>query len=643
MKYLGWAGTILRVDLASEKIRKQELPEHLALNFIGGRGFNSKILYDEVDSRVDPFGPHNKLIFGTGPCAGTIVPCSGRWTVTTKSPTTNAFGDANSGGEWAAYLKWAGYDCIVFDSIAKKPVYLWIEDEQVELRNAADIWGLDVWDTIDAIKEEDSDVSVACIGPAGENQSNAACIMNDYTRSAGKCGTGAVMGSKNLKAIAVKGSKGIKVSEPDGLIKFIKETVDKLRTEDSWYYENLSKYGTPIYLMTLNELGALPTFNWREGWFEHALELSAETLSKKYVKKKMACNACIFHCSSYCVVEDGPYAGTIAEGVEYEATGGFGSKLGNSDLASTIAAKNLCDRLGLDLINCSDTIGWAMECNQNGLLSEEYMDGLDLSWGNHEAIMEALRKIAFKEGKLGSLLALGSRKAAERIGNEAISFSITVKGQQMGLLDPRAFWSRGLGFATSTRGGDHLRDQATAEFMFTPEESEKYVGSPMVSDRFGWQGKGHLIAWSQNIRAVNDSMETCKFLQRGSPWMWVEFPAKALRLVTGLDWTYETVQKCGERIYNVEKAFNVRAGLTRKDDYLPERFYQEALTKGPFKGIRLPKEKFDLMLNEYYIVRGWDVETGFPTREKLEELGLKYIADELGSLCKLASKPKKKK
>jgi len=636
MEFYGWSGTTLRVNLEKGTIKKEPLKEELALNYVGGRGFNSKILYDEVPQGIDPFNPENKLIFGTGPCTGTIVPCSGRWTVTAKSPTTDAFGDANAGGHWGAELKWAGYDVIVFEGNSRNPVYLFIDDNNVQLAKADDLWGLDVWETTDALKEKlgDPDLEVACIGPAGERLSLPACVISNYTRGAGKCGMGAVMGSKKLKAIVVRGTKGVRVAHPEELIKVVEESIDILKTEDKWWFENFSKYGTPIFVMLFQHLGALPTYNWREGWFERAEELSGELLYNKYVKKKRACNACVYHCSAYCVVDEGPYAGTVGEGVEYEATGGFGSKLGNADLASTIAAKTLCDKLGIDLINCTDTLGWAMESYEKGFLTKEDTDGLDLSWGNPDAILEAIRRMGYREGNLGEILARGSRKAArEKKGSDY--YSITIKGQQMGLVEPRPMWAWGLGFATSTRGGDHLRTQPAPEFMFTPEEAEKFIGTPKISDRFGWEGKGRLVAWCQNIRAINDSLENCKYFFRGSPRLYVEFPAKVLTATTGYEWTYEKVLECGERIYNVEKAYNVREGLGRQDDYLPERFYKEPLSKGPFAGTVMPKEKFDLMLEEYYKVRDWDQKTGMPTRRALKRLGLEKIANELGKVGRL--------
>jgi len=632
LEYYGWAGTILRVNLTTGKIMKQMLPKDLAVNFIGGRGFNSKLLYDEVAPDVDPLGPDNKLFFGVGPCAGTIVPSSGRWNATAKSPTTGAYGDGNCGGHWGAELKWAGYDVLILEGKAENPIYLWIDDEDVEIKKAEHLWGLDFWETSDVVKKElgNPEVEVAGIGPAGENLVLTACIMCSYTRAAGKCGMGAVMGSKNIKAIAVRGTKGVRVAKPDELVKVVERGVETLKSVDRWWFENFSKYGTPVFSMMYGHLGALPSYNWREGWFEEYKQLSGEVLLRKYVKKKRSCSGCIFHCSGFYIVDEGIYAGTIGEGIEYEATCGFGSKLGNADLASTCAAKTLCDKYGIDLINCTDTLGWAMECYEEGILTKEDTDGLEMSWGNHESIIEAIRRMAYKEGKFGELLALGSHKAAKKIGKGSERYSITIKGQQMGLVEPRAMWAWGLGFGTSTKGGHHMTAEPNVETFATPEEMERLLGiTPKACDRFGWEGKGQLVAWSENMRTVHDSLEMCKYFFRSSPRLYMEFPPNVLTALTGIQWTYEIVLKCGERIYNFEKAFNVKAGLSRKDDYLPERFYKEPYTVGPYKGWVLPKDKYEKMLDEYYEARGWDKKTSFPTREKLERLGLKYIADEI--------------
>ena len=632
-------GRLIRVDLGSGQVRVEDIPEELKNSFLGGRGINSAILLREVPADCDPLGPENKLIFGTGPLGGTIAPCSGRWTVTAKSPTTDAFGDANAGGHWAAELKWAGYQHIIFEGMSPKPVYLWIDDDRIELRDASRLWGSDVWVTTDIVRKElgDEGISVACIGPAGERLALTACVLCDYTRGAGKCGMGTVMGSKQLKAIAVRGTKGVQVADAQATIDAVREGLVYIQKGDKWWWENFSTYGTPIFVDMFNELGTLPTRNWHEGYYERASELSGTALYDKYGVKKRSCNGCFYHCSPYVAVKDGLYAGTVGEGVEYEATGGFGAKLANPNLASTIHAKTLVDKYGLDLINTTDTIGWAIECYERGLLTKEDTDGLEMTWGNHRSIVEAVRRMAYKEGKFGELLALGSRKASQKIGRGTEYYSITIKGQQMGLVEPRAEVAWGLGFGVSTRGGDHLRAQPAMEFMWTPEQAKEYIGSEKAVDRFSTEGKGLLVFWAENMKAVQDSMENCKYWFRGQPKLWWDWPPHMINAVTGWNLTPEDVFNIGQRVVLAERAFNAKAGLTRREDHLPERFYEEAQPTGPAKGAIMPRDKWEKMLDEYYSHRGCD-KNGIPVRSKLEELGVKWIADDLEKHGKLGAK-----
>ena len=640
-EWYGWAGTILRVNLTDKTVKKEPLPEYLATQFIGGRGFNSKILFDHLRPGVDPFSPENLLIFGAGPCTGTLIPCSGRFTISTKSPVTGGLGDANSGGHFGPQMKWAGYDMIIFEGKAEKPVYVWIEDDNVEIRDAEHLWGLDTWITTNEIIKDvgDPSISVACIGPAGENMVASAAIINEYARAAAKCGVGAVMGSKKLKAVAVRGTKGIRVADPKGVVDVYFKYVRILKEEDEWWYNNFSKYGTPMFVDQYQGLGALPTYNWSEGVFEKADELGVEKLYPKYVKKKRSCFACVLHCSPFILIEEGPYAGFTGEGVEYEAFTGFGSKIGCANIELVLAAGTMCDRYGIDYISCAEVIAWAFECYNRGILTKEDTDGLDLTWGNEDVVLELIRRLAYREGKIGELLALGSRKAAQKIGKGAEYYSMTIKGQQPGSMDPRVLAAWGFSYAVGNRGGDHLRTHLVCEYMFTPEEMEKYVGTAAASDRFGWHvAKADLVVWSENMRTISNCMEHCTYFNRGAPRLYVEFPVDALRAVTGLDWTYEKLVECAHRIITLERAFNVREGFSRKDDYLPERFYKEPLTKGPGRGKVVPRDHWEKLLDRYYTLRGWDTKTGWPTRETLEKLGLKYVADQLEELGKLPGK-----
>ncbi|MHA1247763.1 MAG: aldehyde ferredoxin oxidoreductase family protein [Candidatus Thorarchaeota archaeon] len=633
-EWYGWAGTILRVDLTKGTIKKVPLDKDLAYNYVGGRGFNSKILFDEVKPGTDPFGPDNLLIFSTGPCTGTSIPNNGRYTVSTLSWVTGGLGDANSGGYFGQAMKYAGYDAIIVKGVSKKPVYLFIEDDTVELRDASHLWGKDVWETTEILMRDHSNkgMSVAAIGQAGENMVAAAAIMNDYSRAAAKAGVGAIMGSKKLKAISAYGESGIRVYDPEEVYKSTIEYIELIAKTDKWWFETFSKYGTPMFVDQYQHLGALPTYNWKEGTFEHADKLGITPLYEKYVKKKRGCGGCMYHCSPWFRIDEGPFKGWVGEGVEYEAMTGFGSKLGCDNLEVALVGGSLCDMYGLDYISAAEVMGWAWECYNEGILTKEDTDGLDLSWGNDSVIHEVLRRLANREGKLGELLALGSRKASERIGGKAKYFSMTIKGQQMGSMDPRVLKAWGFGYGVATRGGDHLRTHLVCEYMFTPEEMEKYVGDARASDRFTiTEAKADLVRWTENVRFLNDALETCKYINRGSPRSYVEFPYRWLTATTGKSYTYEGLQTVADRVLTIERAFNVARGMSRKDDYLPDRYYDETLSTGTGKGQRVSRELYDKLLDRYYEIRGWDKE-GRPKRSHLEKVGLKYVADELEKL-----------
>jgi aldehyde:ferredoxin oxidoreductase len=639
MKY-GWTGNRLTVNLTSGKISKEPLPRNLALNFIGGRGTNSRMLYDLINPGTDPLGPENVLLFGVGPLTGTLVPGSGRYTITALSPSTvvgddkPCFGDSNSGGFFGPELKFAGYDQVIITGKSEKMVYLWIDDDSPVIQDAAHMKGKDTWETDRIIREEvgDPDVQTTSIGPAGENLCRNACIVGGGRVSkgvAGKCGIGAVMGSKNLKAVAVRGSKGVKVARPRELEKIVLEAIEMLYSDSqSILY---SKYGTASLVDSHQSTGRLPTKNYQETQFDGYEEINAGALEEKYWVKSKACFGCPLHCRHYFKVNSGPYA-CEGEGPEYVTLGGFGSKCGNSNLESILYANTLCNKLGLDHQGASSAIAWAMECWQRGIIDKGDTDGLILEWGNHKAIIELIKKIAFRKG-FGNLLAEGAYRAAKAHGKGSEKFVMHAKGQDPAITDPRAAKAWGLGYAVASRGGDHLRALPTAETFFTPKEAEKLFGTREAVERLGVKGKGRLVKWSEEQRAVADSLEMCKFVVR-TVLMPPKWAAKFFNAVTGLDFTAQQMMKVGERIVNVERAFNVRQGLTREDDTVSERFLKEPIPAGVAKGETLHLKP---MLEEYYEARGWDVETGIPKRQKLEKLGLRSIARDLEAIRKSGS------
>ncbi|MEM2703536.1 MAG: aldehyde ferredoxin oxidoreductase family protein [Candidatus Bathyarchaeia archaeon] len=621
----GWNKKRVIVDLTLKKIIKQPTPTELLHDFIGGRGINSRTLFELVNPKIDPLGPENVLIFGVGPLTGTLVPGSGRFTVSALSPLTvvgegnPCLGDSNSGGFFGAELKFAGYDQLIIVGKAKRPVYLYIEDENVEIRSADDLWGLSTLDTDEAIKEEigDPDVQTACIGPAGENLCRMACIVSGgkiSKGSASKCGMGAVMGSKNLKAVAVRGHGSVKIANPSQLKEIVAEAIKILYSDPSSVIFSL--YGTASLIEVHQFLGRLATKNYQETQFEYWEEISAEVLHKNYWTKSEACFSCPLHCRHRYLVKYGPYA-TSGEGPEYVTLGSFGSKCGNKDLESILYAHTLCNALGLDELNVGSAIAWAMECWQRGILKNDDTDGITLEWGNHEAIIQLIKKIAYREG-FGNLLAEGAYRAAKKLGKGSEKYVMHVKGQDPAITDPRVAKAWGLGYAVASRGGDHLRALPTAETFFSQDEAEKLFGTKEAVEALGIKGKGRLVKWCEDQRALADSLEICKFIVRTAlmPFKWV---TKFFNAVTGLNFTEKQMMKTGERIINVERLFNIRQGLTRKDDALPERFLKEPVPTGPLKGEVLNLEP---MLAEYYKARGWNVKTGFPTEKTLKKLGL---------------------
>jgi len=631
----GWSGTILNVDLSRRKIVKEPLKKELALNYLGGRGMNSKILFDRVKSKINPFGPKNFLIFGVGPANGTLAPGSNRFTVTAISPQSGTLGDANSGGFFGAFLKFAGYDAIAITGRAKKPVYLWIDDSVVEIREAKHLWGKTTWETDEIIKEEvgNPEVGLACIGPAGENLVNYACVIAERSRAAGRCGIGAVMGSKKLKAIAVSGTGGVKIAHPDLLMKVVRENYEVLLMDES-YYKAFSVEGSPSLIEMYNLMGALPTRNFQTGVFEKAEDLSGKRFVKNYVVQSKACFGCFLHCSHWYEIREGKYAGAKGEGLEYEAICGFGSRCGNSDLASTIVANELCNKYGLDAISTSGSIAFALECFERGLITTDDTGGVKLEWGNPDQIIDLVTKIANREG-FGDFLAYGVKIMAEKIGDEAKKFAPHVKGVEIINADPRGPKAWALGYAVATRGADHLRAFPIGEFHFSADIAEEMFGTRDAVDLRKFKGKGKMVAWHENIRAVMDSLEICVYnaarttvsreiLEKG--FFFPKALAKLIFAITGIKFDEADVLRTGERIVNLERVLNVKSGYSRKDDTLPLRFLKEPMPSGPLEGETV---NLDPMLNEYYKARGWNVKTGIPTRKKLEKLGLKEAAKEL--------------
>jgi aldehyde:ferredoxin oxidoreductase len=600
----------------------EDLPQETARDFIGGAGFGIKYLFDEVKGGTDALGPDNKLIFASGPFSGTTIPCASRMAVTAKSPLTGAVGMALTGGHFPVELKFAGYDALIIEGKAETPTYVWIKDGEVKFRSAKKLWGMKTTDTQQIIKNElhDQNIRIACIGPAGENQIKIACIINEW-RAVGRKGLGAVMGSKNLKAIAIRGTGEVAVADKDKL-KAARAEMTKAMKESPVLYPNFSKLGTAMVVDHTCAMGIFPTKNFTAtGEYNPVDKIGVEVQVTRNVGSE-ACYGCPVACSQLKLAKTGPYAGVLTEGPEFETMYSYGGVTGVEDIDAIIAADRLADELGFDTMSSGVTIAFAMELYEKGILTKEDTGGLALNFGNHEAMNTILRQMAYREG-IGDLLADGSRAAAERIGKGSEKYAMHVKGLELPAYDVRGAKAHGLNYATSYTGADHCRGYAFQEIFGIPV--------PHEVDRFAVEGKGKLTKWNQDIRtATTDAPTMCAFLlDMAVVGIAAQNTASLMEAVTDFTYTPDEVLQVGERINNLAHAFNVREGLTRADDTLPERLLTEPLKGGASKGHFISRDELDQMLDEYYAERGWDVETGVPTREKLEELGLGYVADQL--------------
>ena len=596
-----YIGKLLRVNLSNGSIKTEALNMSDARDFVGARGLGTKIYCDEVDPKIEPFSPDNKIIYITGPLTGTFAACGGRYEVGTKAPLTGTIGAANSGGHFGPELKFAGYDGIIVEGAAKKPVYLWVNDDKVELRDAAHVWGKKVPETTDTLVAETSpEAKVSCIGPAGENRIFYAAIMNDKNRAAGRGGLGAVMGSKNLKAIVVRGTGGVGVAEPEKFLEAAADARAKIKAHPVGG-TGLPVYGTDVLVNIINASGALPTRNWRDGGeFAEADDTGGESLAKKYLIRNKGCFACCIGCGRLTRIPDGPYK-SQGEGPEYEAAWSFGASCGVHDLAAICKANFLCNEYGMDAITLGATIACAMELYEKGCITEKDI-GRPLPFGDVAAIVELTDAVGKYEG-FGKELALGSYRLAEKHGHPELSMS--AKKQEMPAYDGRAAQGMGLEYATSNRGGCHVRG-----YMTSPE----LLGVPVKMDPLVTEGKAGMLKVFQDLTALVDSLGVCLFTTFG---LGLPELAAQYRTAVGSSESDEEILLKGERVWNLEKQFNIQAGVEK--DTLPPRLLREALPSGAAKG---KVTELKVMLDEYYQLRGWNAE-GAPTPDKLGALGLK--------------------
>lgn len=602
----GWMGQILRINLTKSTIEKEPLNMEFAKEYLGCRGLGTRLWIEECDPNIDALGEKNNLIFITGALTGTLAVSAGRYQVVCKGPLTGTIAASNSGGYFGSELKYAGYDGIIVEGKSEKPVYLWIHDEVVEIRDAAHLWGKDTRETTDLLLTQTHEQArINCIGPAGENEVLIAAIINDYSRAAARTGVGAVMGSKNLKAIAVRGTGGVKIANPSEFDETMKSINETLRSNPSTGVEGgLHTYGSNVTYSFLIEAGVLPVNNFRDTGAEcNAQALDGETQTAKWLVKAKGCHGCPIRCGRI-TKSSGKFA-SYGEGPELETIWSMGSNCGHSNMAVVMSAGQICNELGIDTISMGATISCAMELQEKGYLPED--DAFNfVRFGTEDCIPDLVKKTAHKQG-IGAYLAMGSYRMAEIFGHP--EYSMTVKKQELSAYDPRGLQAMGLNYATSNRGACHVRG-----FMPTLE----IYGIPEVVDRFATEGKAQHTIDFHDSTAACDASGTCCFVTFGIS---AADLAKEMSCVTGINYSTEEFLKAGERIWNLERLINKKAGFTREDDTLPKRLLEESIKEGPSKG---HVNRLHEMLDDYYILRGWGAD-GFPTKNKLEQLNLRNI------------------
>ncbi|MEE9616700.1 MAG: aldehyde ferredoxin oxidoreductase family protein [Anaerolineae bacterium] len=611
--YAAYAGRVLRVDLTGRRVWEEPLAPELAEKYLGGRALGARLLYDEVGPEVDPLSPDNKLIFTTGPLVGTLAPSSARFCLHTKSPLTGIYLYSICSGFLGPELKSAGYDVLIVEGQADRPIYLSIVGSKVEFVDAAHLWGMDAIGVQEVVGEElhrYGEAWVAAIGPAGENLSRMACVLSEL-RAAGRGGAGAVMGSKRLKALAVIGRRGVQVHDLPGFMQLVRGAWQRI-DETPFLRQGLSRYGSAISAGLTSEHGVMPVNNWRNGTLAGIEGLLPKQFREQTVIHDNACPTCTVACSKLCRGSDG----AISEGPEYETIYSFGTACGVGDIGRVVQADMLCDQLGLDTISAGVTVAYLMECVERGLVGPEMLDGLDVRFGHGEVLPALLHLMAHRQGPLGELLADGVELARRRLGIEDDSFAMHAKGMELGGYDPRGVKGQSLVFATGPRGGCH---HANGYVILEEVASGKH-------DRFALEGKADIVHRARNFRMVIDSAMYCAF-QGGA--LNLEVAAALLNAATGMEWDVPGLLALSERASDLERAYNVREGVRRADDRLPGRLLNEPLPDGPSAGHTVD---LDPLLDDFYRECGWDVETGVPTADKLRSVGLEDVAAALATL-----------
>jgi len=599
----GYTGKILNIDLKNQSYQVEKTNLKLAEQFIGAKGLGAKLLFDRLPVKTDSLSQENILIFTTGPLTGTSAQTSGRGTVVTKSPLTGLFLDSHFGGFFAAEMKKAGWDIIIFTKQSEKPIYVIMKDDKIKFKEAKKIWGKECLKTHDWLLKTEGKMKTAVIGPAGENLVKFSAITIDGHRHAGRGGPGAVMGSKKLKAVAISGSGTIPLHDPDSFRRTSKEVLRKIKEND--FVPLRRKYGTPYWVQLINTEGFIPTRNYKEGYFEHGESINAEAMQKSIVDGSGACYNCVIACWNKSSIKKGPHKGVSLIGPEYETIALMGSNLGMKSIEDVAYLNERCNELGMDTISLGGILSFAIEASHQNVIKKKQFKGMVLDWGKTEELAKLISDIAYRKGEIGNILGEGVKIAAEKLGNDVKKFAVHVKGLEIPGYDPRGTFGMGLAYATSDRGACHQRAWTVKPELYDPE-----------LNRFSFENKASIVKEVQDERAVFFSLVLCDFAPISE-----EDCVDMLNFATGFNHTVESYLKAGERIWNLTRLFNIREGLDPSEDTLPPRIFNETFTKGPAKDINLTKKEFHKSLQEYYDLRGWD-EKGVPRSDKLRELGL---------------------
>jgi len=596
LKY-GYGGRILRIDLTERRFQIEELDSSWVKSVIGGRAANTKRLFEELNPDCNPLGPDNILIFGIGPLTGSLLPASAYYTVTAKSPLTGILGDSAAGGQFAAEMKLTGFDQIIITGKADNLLYLMITESGVEFVECPEYAGKTIIETTKAIrkKRKDYSIQVASIGPAGENLVLFASIVSSGNRVNGRTGMGAVMGSKNLKALAVRGSRSLEVADPLAFLSEV-EKINKVIL-DHKEYQKRYQMGTTMLMQDLNNIGILPTKHFQEGICQYVDDISGQKLARTYKVKNKSCFNCNVHCSRYYIAE-----GCEAEGPEFETLCSFTSRIGNRDLPFALEMNAYLNQMGLDSISTAEVIGWIMECQEKGLVHPDDLDGFSITWGDRDKIREVVDKITFRRG-IGDRLANGAKKLSESFSEEAKKLVMQVKGLDMICGDPRGIKAYGLTYAIASRGSDHLRAEPYFELTNRKKEAKKRFGTKKAADRLAEEGKAALVYYSEKIALLTDSLTMCKNIGLCMDILNFEKASVLLKTGTGIDYSAEYLEKILGDSINLDFKLNRRFGVTKEDDTLPERFQKEPLSEGPTKGSTVNIQK---MVDEYYKIHKWE-------------------------------------